>query len=542
MIYNNDPLAYPYSSQRNATYAHNGMVATTNPLAAQIGVDILKRGGNAIDAAIATAAMLTVVEPTGCGIGGDAFALVWIKSTLHGLNASSTAPQGLTPAVLAEHGYSSTDTMPLYGWLPVTVPGIPAAWSALSKRWGKLDFAELLQPAIDIAEGGFPVSPTTSLLWARAAKQFSAVLEDERIKKAWFDTFTKDGDAPKAGELFCSPTHGSTLRSIAETHGESFYRGELADKIDAFSRQTGGILRKEDLAGYQTEWVDPISVNYRGYDIWEIPPNGQGMVALMALNILKGFDFSQRDCARTLHRQIEAMKLAYTDGQAFITQPDCMTVSVDALLSGEYAEQRRALISEQALTPEVGKPNSGGTVYLATADSDGNMVSFIQSNFHGFGSGVVVPDTGIALQNRGADYSLNPEHANYLQPGKKSFHTIIPGFITKGQQAVGPFGVMGAYMQPQGQVQVVMNMIDFGMNPQAALDAPRWQWFGDKTVGLETGVAENIFNGLQSQGHHVEWATDPSIYGRGQIILRNPDSGVLCGGTEKRADGYIACY
>jgi gamma-glutamyltranspeptidase/glutathione hydrolase len=266
------------------------------------------------------------------------------------------------------------------------------------------------------------------------------------------------------------------------------------------------------------------------------------MVALMALNILKGFEFAERDCPRTFHQQIEAMKLAYTDGQAFITQPDYMPHSVDTLLSDEYANQRRALIGEHAIAPSVGKPNSGGTVYLATADNEGNMVSFIQSNFHGFGSGVVVPDTGISLQNRGADYSLDPLHPNYLQPGKKSFHTIIPGFITKDQHAVGAFGVMGAYMQPQGHVQVVSNMIDFGLNPQAALDAPRWQWFGDKTVGVEQEVSHDIFSALQAQGHHIDWAGDPTIYGRGQIILRHPKTGVLCGGTEKRTDGHIACY
>jgi gamma-glutamyltranspeptidase/glutathione hydrolase len=540
MIFDNSSLEYPYASRRSATYAKNGMVSTSNPLAAQVGLDILKRGGNAVDAAIATAAALTVVEPTGCGIGGDAFALVWMKDKLHGLNASSVAPQALTPEVVAAQGHS--DKMPLYGWIPVTVPGIPAAWFALSQRWGKLSFKEVLQPAITLAEEGFPVSPTISMLWQRAANNFANVLSDPVIRAAWFDTFTHDGRAPNAGDIFKSSAHAKTLQDIANTDAESFYRGELAEKIDQFSQKTGGMIRKQDLAAYQVEWVDPISVNYRGYDIWEIPPNGQGMVALMALNILKGFEFAERDCSRTFHHQIEAMKLAYTDGQAFITQPNCMPHSVGTLLSEEYANQRRALIGEHAVAPSVGKPNSGGTVYLATADNEGNMVSFIQSNFHGFGSGVVVPDTGISLQNRGADYSLDPLHPNYLQPGKKSFHTIIPGFITKNQQAVGAFGVMGAYMQPQGHVQVVSNMIDFGLNPQAALDAPRWQWFGDKTVGVEQEVSHDVFSALQAQGHHIDWASDPTIYGRGQIILRHPKTGVLCGGTEKRTDGHIACY
>ncbi len=294
-------------------------------------------------------------------------------------------------------------------------------------------------------------------------------------------------------------------------------QGELAEIIDAYVHKSGGLIGKEDLARYQPEWVDPIKVNYRGYDIWQIPPNGQGLVVLMALNILKGYEFGkdgdQRDSVETIHKQIEAMKLAYTDGQAFITQSDHMPFSVDDLLAEEYAQSRRDQMGDQAVMPSVGTPQKGGTVYLSTADSEGNMVSYIQSNFHGFGSGVVVPGTGIGLQNRGADFSLEPQHPNYLQAGKKTFHTIIPGFITKGKQAVGAFGVMGAYMQPQGQLQVVSNMIDYGMNPQAALDAPRWQWFGEKTVGLEPELDASIVKGLQDKGHDAEVATDPTIYG-----------------------------
>jgi gamma-glutamyltranspeptidase/glutathione hydrolase len=535
-----DSSVYPYASRRSATFARHGMVATSQPLAAEIGLSMLKAGGNAVDAAIATAAALTVVEPTGCGIGGDAFALVWIKDQLHGLNASSFAPAALTPERMAAYGYDKK--MPVHGWLPVTVPGIPSAWASLHKRWGQLPFTAVLQPAIDLAHEGFPVSPTISYLWAREAKLMGAVLTDERLKRSWFDTFSLNGRTPNPGELFVLPGHASSLASIAQSHAESFYRGELADKIDAFARDTGGLIRKEDLARYQPEWVDPICVNYRGYDIWEIPPNGQGLVVLMALNILKGFAFDKRDSVATFHRQIEAMKLAYTDGQAFITQRDQMPHTVVQLLAESYAASRRALIGDQAIIPTIGQPQKGGTVYLATADREGNMVSYIQSNFHGFGSGVVVPGTGIGLQNRGADFSLDPAHPNYLQPGKKTFHTIIPGFITKGRQAVGPFGVMGAYMQPQGQLQVVSNMIDFGMNPQAALDAPRWQWFGDKTIGLEPEIDRAIYEALQSKGHDAHIATDPTIYGRGQIIVRDPETGVLCGGTEKRIDGLVAAY
>lgn len=537
-MFNNDGLNYPYASQRMATYAQNGMVATSQPLASQIGLDILKQGGNAIDAAIATAAALTVVEPTGCGIGGDAFAIIWFNNELHGLNASSHAPAGLTPEVVKAQGH---DSMPTYGWTPVTVPGIPAAWAALSERFGKLAFKDLLQPAIKLADEGFPVSPTISLLWEKAAKNYEQVLSGE-VKASWFDTFSKEGVTPKPGEIFKSAGHAQTLRSIAESKAQSFYHGELAEKIDAFSRATGGLIRKEDLAAYQYEWVDPISVNYHGYDVWEIPPNGQGMVALMALNMLKGDKFDSRDSLTTIHKQCEAMKLAYVDGQNYITQADKMSVSVEQLLSDEYAATRRELIGDKAIKPTVGKPNSGGTVYLATADSDGNMVSFIQSNYHGFGSGVVVPGTGIALQNRGENFSLDPQHDNYLQPGKKTYHTIIPGFLTKGKEAVGPFGVMGGFMQPQGHMQVVMNMIDFGLNPQAALDAPRWQWMGGMNIGLEQSMPQNIVTGMMRKGHKVQVASDYTTYGRGQIIIKSPESGVYCGGTEARTDGCISAY
>ena len=540
MIFNNDASHYPYPSSRMATFASNGMVATSQPLAADIGLAMLKRGGNAVDAAVAAAAALTVVEPTGCGIGGDAFAQIWLNGRLYGLNASSTAPAALTPEAVGKRGH--TDTMPAYGWLPVTVPGIPSAWAALSQRFGRLPLPDVMQPAIDLATQGFPVSPTISLLWARAVDAFAQSLENPVLKQSWFDTFAPAGRAPKPGELFCSPGHADSLRDIAQTRGDSFYRGALAEKIVAFARETGGLISKADLAAYQPQWVEPIAVNYRGYAIWQLPPNGQGLVVLMALNILKEFEFAQRDSSDTCHKQIEALKLAYGDGKAFITQPEHMPFSVADLLAEPFARQRRDLIGDKALTPTVGQPTKGGTVYLATADSQGNMVSFMQSNFRGFGSGVVVPGTGIALQNRGADFSLNPQHPNYLQPGKRTFHTIIPGFITRDNLPVGPFGVMGAYMQPQGQLQVISNMIDFGMNPQAALDAPRWQWLGAKKIGLEREMPAAIATDLMARGHDVEIATDLSSYGRGQIILRNPESGVLCGGTEKRTDGHIACY
>jgi gamma-glutamyltranspeptidase/glutathione hydrolase len=534
----NDAVHSPYASKRTVSFAKKAMVATSQPLAAQIGLDIIKQGGNAIDAAIATAAALTVVEPTGNGIGGDAFALVWVNNKLHGLNASGQSPNLLTPEAVGAQGHCE---MPLYGWTPVTVPGAPAAWAALSEKFGKLPFAELLQPAIDLAREGFPVSPTISYLWQKAAENFKHSLTSPETQH-WFEVFTIQGKAPKAGQIFKCEAQARTLSSIAQSKAESFYRGELAQKIDHYSQKTGGYIRREDLAKYQVEWVEPVKVNYKGYDIWEIPPNGQGMVALMALNMLNTANFECRESVDTYHQQIEAMKLAYTDGQTHITQADKMKISVESLLSQDYADERRALITERAIQPTAGEPKSGGTVYLACADDEGNMVSFIQSNYHGFGSGVVIPDTGIAMQNRGHNFSLDPNHVNYLAPNKKTFHTIIPGFISKDNQAVGPFGVMGGFMQPQGHMQVVMNMIDFKLNPQAALDAPRWQWMANKRVGVEHQVPLEISQGLAAKGHDIEIAFDLTSFGRGQIIIKDPQTGVLQGGTESRTDGHIASW
>jgi gamma-glutamyltranspeptidase / glutathione hydrolase len=533
-----DALNYPYSSQRMATVARKGMVATSQPLAAQAGLDILKKGGNAIDAAIATAACLTVVEPTSNGIGGDAFAIVWTKGELHGLNASGPAPQSLTIEAVKGLGHES---MPKFGLIPVTVPGAPSAWAALSERFGKLPLQEVLEPAIQYAENGFPVSPILGKYWKRAAAIFKDLFTGEEYEN-WFKTFTPDGRAPEIGEMWRSPGHAETLREIAETKAESFYRGNLAEKMDEFSRKHGGFIRKEDLAAYKPEWVTPISVNYRGYDVWEIPPNGQGMIALMALNTLKGFDFTEKESVETYHKQIEAMKLAFVDGKKYITQIDKMSVEVDQLLSEEYGKERGSLIGENALTPEPGTPPKGGTVYLATADEDGNMVSFIQSNYMGFGSGIVVPGTGIALQNRGHDFSLDPNHENCLEPGKKTYHTIIPGFLTKDGKPVGPFGVMGGYMQPQGHVQVIMNTVDFHLNPQAALDAPRWQWVEGKTIEVERTLPAHIAEALSRKGHNIKVAADSGSFGRGQIIWRDPETGVLSGGTEPRTDGTVAAW
>jgi len=536
---NFNPLYNPYASRRNTVFAKNGMVATSQPLAAQAGLDMIKKGGNAIDAAIATAACLTVVEPTSNGIGGDAFAIVWTKGELHGLNASGPSPKSISIEAVKAKGY---EAIPKYGMIPVTIPGAPAAWAALSERFGKLPLTEVLKPAIDYAENGFPINPTLSQLWKNAFNRYEQEkVRGEEVFEEWYKIFAPQGRAPRAGEVWKSPDHAKTLQSIAETNAESFYRGHLADQMDAFSQKYGGFLRKEDLVNFAPEWVKPISVNYRGYDVWEIPPNGQGIIALLALNLLKGFDFTARDTVDTYHTQLEAMKLAFGDGLHYITQQDKMNVIVEDLLSETYAKQRRELIGDEAQAPFAGEPPRGGTVYLATADGEGNMVSFIQSNYMSFGSLAVVPGTGIALQNRGNNFSLDPNHVNRLEPGKRSFNTIIPGFLTKAGQAVGPFGVMGGFMQPQGHVQVLMNMIDFHLNPQAAIDAPRWQWTGGKTIELETGVPEHIALVLAEKGHDIRWSLGSGTFGRSQIIIRN-EEGVLAGGTESRTDGTIAAW
>ncbi|WP_077624731.1 gamma-glutamyltransferase [Sediminibacillus massiliensis] len=533
-----DHLNYPYPSRRTTTVANRGMVATSQPLAAQAGLDILKQGGNAIDAAIATAAALTVVEPTSNGIGGDAFALVWTKGKLHGLNSSGPAPKNISIEQMKERGY---EEIPKFGWMPVTVPGAPGAWAELSERFGKLPLTDVLKPAIDYAENGYPISPVLGKFWKMAYKKYKEVLTSDEFKH-WFETFAPNGKAPEVGEVWKSPGHANTLRSIAETKAESFYRGELAEKIADFSNQYDGFLTAEDLADYKPEWVDPISVNYRGYDVWEIPPNGQGLIALMGLNILKGYSFKEKDSVDTYHKQLEAMKLAFTDGKEYITERNHMEHTVKDLLSEQFAEQRRAEIADEALTPEPGTPPKGGTVYLATADAEGNMVSFIQSNYMGFGSGLVVPGTGISLQNRGYDFSLNPSDANALEGGKRSYHTIIPGFLTKDNQPVGPFGVMGGYMQPQGHLQVVMNTVDFHLNPQAALDAPRWQWMEGKKFVVEPHFPNHIAEHLVRKGHQIQVELEQGAFGRGQIIWRDNDTGTLYGGTESRTDGSIASY
>lgn len=384
-----------------------------------------------------------------------------------------------------------------------------------------------------VAYGGF--------FWEKAYARFKEIFKED-CYQGWFDTFAPAGRAPRPGELFRLPDHARTLASIGETGAEIFYRGELAERIASYVKEAGGYLEADDLAAFKPEWVQPISVSYRGYDVWEIPPNGQGLVTLMALNMMKGFDTQSKDSVIDYHRQIEAMKLAFADGQRYITDSRHMKADLGRMLSEEYASIRRQKIGDTAIMPEAGDPSGSGTVYLAAADGEGNMVSFIQSNYMGFGSGLVVPGTGVSLQNRGSDFSLDESHDNRLEPGKRTYHTIIPGFLTKDGQPVGPFGVMGGYMQPQGHLQVVMNTIDYGLHPQAALDAPRWQWTSGKTVHVEPSFPNAIAQALARRGHDIRVTLDSGSFGRGQIIWRDPSTGVLCGGTESRTDGTVAAW
>lgn len=540
MSFTFDAQEYKYASRRRVVHAKRGMVCTSQPLASQAGLTILQQGGNAIDAAIATAICQTIVEPTNNGLGSDCFALVWTGGKLHGLNGSGYAPQRLTPEAVAASG--ATEKMPLRGWEAVTVPGAPSAWAELHKRFGRLPFAKLFEPAIYYAEQGYPVSPIVARFWQEGIDALTPYKNNPAIAP-WFATFDVHGNgvAPQTGELVTLPEHAKTLRILADSYCESYYRGELAQKLVEFSDKTGGYLSLEDLAEYRAEWVEPVHINYHGYDVWEMPPNGHGITALMALNILKDMEIGAKDTGDTFHKQIEAMKLAFADGMHYIADPRYMRTRVEELLSDAYAAQRRALIGETALEPTHGKPFCGGTVYLCTADGEGNMVSFIQSNYKDFGSGIVLPGYGINLNDRGAGFSLNPELDDYLAPRKKPYHTIIPGFLTHEGEAVGPFGVMGAYMQPQGHVQVIMNTVDWLLNPQSALDAPRWQWIAGKEIWLESSVAPEIVEDLHRRGHEVRVLEDDTTFGRGEIIWRD-SNGVLAGATEPRADGVVAAW
>lgn len=527
---------YSYPSRRTAVFAKNGMTATSTPQAAEAGVEIMRRGGNAVDAIVAMAMCLPVVEPTSNGVGGDAFALIYTGGKLYGLNASGYAPSRINARLMRDKGY---DKMPALGFEPVTVPGAPSAWAALNKRFGRLPLSAAAEPAAKHAEEGYPLSYITARGFRGASMSYSKT--DEKFK-GWFDTFAKGGKTPGAGELWSSAEMAATLREIASTGAESFYRGDLMEKIVKFSDDFGGYFSKDDFINFKPEWVEPVSVNYKGYDVYEMPPNGQGITALIALNILSNFELDNaRETARNYHVQIEAMKLAFADARKYIADPKFMSMPVEQLLSKEYARERSGLITDRAQVFTHGKPDSSGTVYLCAADGEGNMVSYIQSNYMGFGSGLCVPGTGISLHNRGLGFSLEPGHDNLLEPGKRPYHTIIPGFLMKGGKPVGPFGVMGGFMQPQGHAQMMVNTIDFNMNPQDSLDAPRWQWIKENEIELESFMSNDIVRGLAERGHNIKLLYEYGSMGRGQIIWRL-DNGVLCGGTEPRTDGTVSVY
>ena len=537
------PYDFPYPTRRMPVLAPHGVVATSNPLAAQAGLRMLLSGGNAVDAAIASATTLTVVEPWVNGIGSDAFALIWEGGKLHGLNASGRAPATHTPELFAKLGH---DRVPTRGWLPVTVPGAPSAWLELHKRFGKLSLEKVFEPAVDYGRNGFPLAPETAFVWAQTQKNYTENVSGPEFR-GWFETFMPEGRIARPGDLWTLPDHAETLERIVRTRGEDFYRGFSARAIESFAAETGGYITIEDMSAHKATWVEPISAKYRGYDVWEIPPNGQGIAALEALSILDGYDMASqpRDSVESWHRQIEAMKLAFVDARRYVADPDFAAVPAGGLLSSDYVSQRRDLIGDQALDPGPGDPPRGGTVYLCTADADGMMVSYIQSNYLGFGSGVVVPGTGISLQNRGHAFSLEPAHPNLIAPGKRPFHTIIPGFLTRDGEPVGPFGVMGADMQPQGHVQMMVNQLDHGMNPQTSLDAPRWRWTGGRDVLIEPEAGAEVIEGLRARGHNVVIADTQAHFnangGRGQIIRRLPQGGYIAG-SEPRSDGAAVGY
>lgn len=533
-----DALAHP--GRRQPVFAPHGVVATSQPLASQAGLAILQQGGNAVDAALAAGIALTVVEPASNSIGGDTLALVWDGERLHGLNGTGRAPAALTADTLRRRGH---DTMPLHHWAAVTVPGAPAAWRDLHQRFGRLPFATLFAAAIDYAEHGYPVPPISQRGWRRTLEQVHASLSGDEFA-GLPAVFAPEGRAPHVGEVWRNPEIARTLRLIAETGADAFYRGEIAERIADFAARTGGFLSADDLARHTSDWVEPITTSYRGYDVWEMPPNTQGLAALLALNILEGYELGQfpRDSVESFHRQIEAMKLAFADVHHFVADPQHEHVPVEELLSKAYAAKRRALIGERALLAEVGDPLGSDTTYLCAADADGMMVSYIQSTFHAFGAHIVVPGTGFPLQNRGHGFSLTEGHANLLAPGKRPFHTLIPGFLTHHGRAIGPFGVMGGHMQPQGHVQMMVNTLDYSMDPQSSLGAPRWWWGQERVIKLEPDAA-GLAEELAARGHVVEVDGEVDWAGRGQIIWRLSDAtGGYIAGSEPRADGQAAGY
>jgi len=515
----------PYPSVRSPLFARN-VVATSQPLAAQAGLRMLLAGGNAIDAAIAAAAALTIVEPVSNGLGSDLFAIVWDGQGLHGLNASGAAPAAWSPAYFERrHG----GVLPVRGWDTVTVPGAVAGWVALSQRWGRLPFADLLAPAIELAERGHGVACIVADKWARQVPLLAS-------QPGFAEAFMPHGRAPEPGERFVFEAAGRTLRAIARTHGEDFYRGEVAAAIVAHAAAHGGALSAADLADWRPEWVEPLAMAFAGHTVHQIPPNGQGIAALMALGMLEQLDVARWpvDSVQSQHLQIEAMKLAFADTYRWVADHRAMTtVSAMHLLAPDYLRERARLIApDRAQDFAHGAPPAGGTVYLTAADAQGRMVSLIQSNYMGFGSGVVVPGTGVSLQNRGHGFTLDPAHPNVVAGGKRPFHTIIPGFLCRDGRPQMSFGVMGGNMQPQGHVQTLVRLLHHRQQPQAACDAPRWKVATGLAIDFEPTMAPALVAGLRALGHRSEVTADPYMdFGSGQFIWRLSDD---------PADGYVA--
>ncbi len=536
-------FANPYTSTRLPVFARN-VVSTSHPLASQAGLRMLWQGGNAVDAAIAAAATLTLTEPVSCGLGSDAFCILWDGQQLHGLNASGTAPDAWTPAYFKRKYGNDTQTPPKRGMDSVTVPGAVAGWVALSERFGKLPFEDLLQPAIDIAERGYLLPVVVQQKWAAATPELQSM-------PGFAQSFLPWGRAPKVGELFQFPAAAKGLRAIAQSKGYAFYGGEIAQAIEAFSAQHGGSITARDFANYKAEWVTPIAQNYRGYTLHEIPPSGQGIAALIALGILENFDVAglRVDGVDSQHLQIEAMKLAFADVYRYVADPRAMDVTPAQMLDPSYLMGRAKLIDlHRAQDFGAGNPVKGGTIYLSTADENGMMVSFIQSNYMGFGSGCVEPTYGISLQNRGHGFSVNAQGlnpANLVAPGKRPFHTIIPAFLTKDGQPVMSYGVMGANMQPQGHMQTLVRMLDYQQSPQAACDAPRWRYNAGMEINVEAALSADTVLGLQSRGHRVAVINDSyQDFGAGQFIWRAgaPKVEGYVVASDARRDGLAAGF
>ncbi|MBP0590824.1 gamma-glutamyltransferase family protein [Paraburkholderia sp. LEh10] len=537
----------PYPTLRMPVFARN-IVSTSQPLAAQAGLRMLWKGGNAVDAAIAAAAAITVVEPVSNGLGSDAFALVWDGKALHGLNASGVAPAAWSVDYFRRK-YGERDglaTQPVRGWDTVTVPGAIAGWEALHRKFGSLPFADLMEPAIEIAERGHAVASVVARKWAAAVPEL-------KNQPGYADTFMPRGRAPEVSELVKMPGHAKTLRMLAEQGPRAYYEGEIAERIAAFSRECGAAMTLDDLRNYRPDWVEPIGKNYRGYTVHEIPPNGQGIAALIALGILEQFDVGSLkvDGIESQHLQIEAMKLAFADVYRYVADPHSMEVTPAEMLDDAYLKSRAKLIDPKRATQfGFGMPKAGGTIYLSAADERGMMVSFIQSNYMGFGSGVVVPDMGIALQNRGCGFSMDPKSPNVVAGGKRPFHTIIPAFLTQQvdgrQEAVMSFGVMGGDMQPQGHLQTVVRMLDYGQQPQAACDAPRWKVNRDFSIDIEATLDPQTARALEGVGHTIKSIDDPYMdFGSGQFIWKldrnEPERGYVAA-SDSRRDGLAAGF